>query len=1330
MNSYKSRRYRRMQRKLNYKNKILSILLISVMVFGMIPMQAYSTVDTSHSDNVEIKDENLEKALKEEIKEINTDYNNEVITKEDIKLIVDIDLSNKGIKSLEGIENAENLKSINLEGNEIKDISCLGNIKGLEKANINNQKIIIENSFIDRDKLTVENPLIGMGKEVVTNIVGDNISIEDNKIIISDISEEKEYKLQFKQIESISDFSGEIFISINKAHEEVSEDNSKENIIHEEANNQDLSNSEGLEEDTNNIIKSNIDPSMPSKDYMETIEFFGSYGLNIIGASNVYGCNNYVNLNKPTGTPTKVDNVTGDGIKVNSPISGRKYGMGGNSSKAVLKPRKNGSSIYKAYLISEYQWDGKDSTAKEQFNLPMTLKGPNGGTIKGSGEINGEHKIYRSSSNLVASVVTDVTEFVKQQGYGTYYGIDVPYYPKNSSAYDMVGGWKLIVIEESNDFSLRKVSIKLGSANISKEDGTNVVIEGNGVNFKKDDTISGELLVSSVGGDPDRFNSYLKLYSDYTNLSKVIDIYSNDPNTKPTLPGENDRPWNAFFQGIVSENGINRDDVAPIQGVSEENRKFYNTDIELLDLKSENLANELNHNASLMPGSSGIKLEARAFGVSGSLTAIGISADIDSALYEKSIKLFKGEAEVSDNNEVNFGDEFTMKASVKNISKENPLLGSVGSVVTVSIPSEVNFDESNIDVYYKSLNGDKIKVTSDLISIANNEIKIKFGENKNNEFMEQYGSELEVIVNGLRYKETVRENQKLEYSINMVSEGIVDEKGNVRKNPDGSTILAFSERMYKNARPNIMPDINLRKLINSRYLDKGESEGEPTVAELRSLNGIVDLAGNSDTLEEKKVENIKGLEYLTNAKSLNLGFNKISDISYLGGLSGLTTLNLNSNKLSNINTLNNLSGLTMLNLSHNEISDVSPLAGLNNLENLDLNTNKIVNINSLKGLGSLKTLILNNNKIVDISSLSTLLGLEILNLSHNEIGNVNPLVGLSNLENLDLNTNKIVNINSLKGLGSLKTLILNNNKIVDISSLSTLSGLKILNLSHNEISDISPIGGLTNLSSLDLNNNHIKDISSLKKLPKVYTIKDQTINIRDYINTDDFIFDNIVININGNKEENVWTTGSYDGEYDIDSGKFIWKGLNVDELNNLEYEWRDNNYKYHGKVIIEVDQVKSPDYMVVIPSTIEMGDVQDEASASYEARRDEKSNEYDVNYDPSVDGVNPIVSGQVGAKEFISITSMKNIVGNINIYTDSEFIITNTKNNKDKARVNVYKTFEEKLEGTAVSKVEPLISLRNNNKKDVFRIKAPTSRFKYNNAEYKGTMNFIIEHVK
>ncbi len=287
-----------------------------------------------------------------------------------------------------------------------------------------------------------------------------------------------------------------------------------------------------------------------------------------------------------------------------------------------------------------------------------------------------------------------------------------------------------------------------------------------------------------------------------------------------------------------------------------------------------------------------------------------------------------------------------------------------------------------------------------------------------------------------------------------------------------------------------------------------------------------------------------------------------------------------------------------------------------------------------------------------------------------------------------------------------------------------------MNLSHNEISDISPIGGLTNLSSLDLNNNHIKDISSLKKLPKVYTIKDQTINIRDYINTDDFIFDNIVININGNKEENVWTTGSYDGEYDIDSGKFIWKGLNVDELNNLEYEWRDNNYKYHGKVIIEVDQVKSPDYMVVIPSTIEMGDVQDEASASYEARRDEKSNEYDVNYDPSVDGVNPIVSGQVGAKEFISITSMKNIVGNINIYTDSEFIITNTKNNKDKARVNVYKTFEEKLEGTAVSKVEPLISLRNNNKKDVFRIKAPTSRFKYNNAEYKGTMNFIIEHVK
>lgn len=230
MNSYKSRRYRRMQRKLNYKNKILSILLISVMVFGMIPMQAYSTVDTSHSDNVEIKDENLEKALKEEIKEINPDYNNGVITKEDIKLIIDIDLSNKGIKNLSGIENAVNLKNINLEGNEIADISMLGKLENLEEYNISNQKINLNLDNTYKSEVEFENILIDIDKSNVKPISGDNISLKDEKIVLFNLVNGENKKLvRFNSRTEKGEFSGIIELNVKKIlKDQLKEDNTSD----------------------------------------------------------------------------------------------------------------------------------------------------------------------------------------------------------------------------------------------------------------------------------------------------------------------------------------------------------------------------------------------------------------------------------------------------------------------------------------------------------------------------------------------------------------------------------------------------------------------------------------------------------------------------------------------------------------------------------------------------------------------------------------------------------------------------------------------------------------------------------------------------------------------------------------------------------------------------------------------------------------------------------------------------------------------------------------------------------------------------------------------
>ena len=94
----------------------------------------------------------------------------------------------------------------------------------------------------------------------------------------------------------------------------------------------------------------------------------------------------------------------------------------------------------------------------------------------------------------------------------------------------------------------------------------------------------------------------------------------------------------------------------------------------------------------------------------------------------------------------------------------------------------------------------------------------------------------------------------------------------------------------------------------------------------------------------KKINDISGIENLTNLQELNLNDNEISDISPLKDLNNLKYLYLNSNKISDINPLTNLTRLESLNLGTNRISDIKPLSNLTNLNRLflDLCTNRAV----------------------------------------------------------------------------------------------------------------------------------------------------------------------------------------------------------------------------------------------------------------------------------------------------------------------------------------------------------------------------------------------------
>ena len=91
------------------------------------------------------------------------------------------------------------------------------------------------------------------------------------------------------------------------------------------------------------------------------------------------------------------------------------------------------------------------------------------------------------------------------------------------------------------------------------------------------------------------------------------------------------------------------------------------------------------------------------------------------------------------------------------------------------------------------------------------------------------------------------------------------------------------------------------------------------------------------TAKGVEIENITGLEYATNLKSLALPVNNIQDITPVKGLVKLESLSLRSNPITNLIPLANLTNLTYINLASVKLSDITPLANLTELKQAWLN---------------------------------------------------------------------------------------------------------------------------------------------------------------------------------------------------------------------------------------------------------------------------------------------------------------------------------------------------------------------------------------------------------
>ncbi|OJD61171.1 internalin [Bacillus sp. N35-10-4] len=260
---------------------------------------------------------------------------------------------------------------------------------------------------------------------------------------------------------------------------------------------------------------------------------------------------------------------------------------------------------------------------------------------------------------------------------------------------------------------------------------------------------------------------------------------------------------------------------------------------------------------------------------------------------------------------------------------------------------------------------------------------------------------------------------------------------------------------------NVILDKQLQRYINKYNLDRDNIDAPITKKDLLQIKTLSIYSG-------KGINEIAGLEYMTNLEKLTLRESNVTDISAISKLRGLKYVDLTSNSIESIHPIGQLENINMLFLRDNKISDLTPLSKIKKIKTLDLIGNNIKDIQPLFTLSTMKQLYLANNQISDLTGIDRLNNVKLLWIGNNKINNVESISKMSNLIELEISDSEIKDISPLSQLGNLQMLNLEENYISDISPLSTLTNLHEVNLGANEISDVRPVEELGKRISIDI----------------------------------------------------------------------------------------------------------------------------------------------------------------------------------------------------------------------------------------------------------------------
>ncbi|MCG7384512.1 stalk domain-containing protein [Paenibacillus sp. ACRRY] len=147
------------------KKYLAGLLIIFVLCLGL-PGQAY--MEASNQQPLAFEDPNLEQALKSLLNK----NDDESLTKEDLESLTDVPLAGKGIKSLQGLEYAVNVTTLDLSDNQFEDIKPLGKLTKLTDLSLSRNRlndisalaglVNLNTLSISSNKITDLKPLAGL----------------------------------------------------------------------------------------------------------------------------------------------------------------------------------------------------------------------------------------------------------------------------------------------------------------------------------------------------------------------------------------------------------------------------------------------------------------------------------------------------------------------------------------------------------------------------------------------------------------------------------------------------------------------------------------------------------------------------------------------------------------------------------------------------------------------------------------------------------------------------------------------------------------------------------------------------------------------------------------------------------------------------------------------------------------------------------------------------------------------------------------------------------------------------------------------------------------